>query len=52
MNTTSDGCAFTVTARYEGVYVKSLLGGGGFFPRTGVLEVIDDEDGDTETSEE
>lgn len=28
INTTSDGCAFTVRARYDGACLKSLTGGG------------------------
>lgn len=45
VNVTSDGCAFTIVARYDGraSYLKSLMGGGGFFPATGVLEIITDE---------
>lgn len=39
INTTSDGCAFTVRARYDGACLKSLTGGGGYYPNTGVLEV-------------
>ena len=42
INTTSDGCAFTLVARYEGrCNLKCLTGGGGYFPATGVFEVID-----------
>lgn len=28
INTTSDGCAFTIRARYDGACLKSLTGGG------------------------
>lgn len=43
LNTTSDGCAFTIVTRYEGrAYLKSLTGGGGYYPCTGVLEVWSD----------
>ena len=41
LNTTSDGCAFTIVTRYEGrAYLKSMTGGGGYFPCTGVIEII------------
>jgi len=43
INTTADGCAFTIVTRYEGrAYLKSMTGGGGYYPCTGVLEVEDD----------
>lgn len=34
INTTSDGCAFTVRARYDGACLKSLTGGGADITRT------------------
>lgn len=40
INTTVDGCAYTIRARYDGACLKSLTGGGGYFPNTGVLEII------------
>lgn len=48
INVTSDGCAFTVRARYDGACLKSLTGGGGFFPNTGVVEIIEDDKVDTD----
>lgn len=43
INTTADGCAFTIVTRYEGrAYLKSMTGGGGYYPCTGVLEVWSD----------
>lgn len=40
INTTADGCAFTIVTRYEErAYLKSMTGGGGYYPCTGVLEV-------------
>ena len=40
INTTSDGCAFTIVTRYEArAYLKSMTSGGGYFPCTGVLEI-------------
>lgn len=44
INVTSEGCAFTIRARYDGACLKSLTGGGGYYPNTGVMEVWDDED--------
>lgn len=39
INTTTDGCAHTIRARYDGACLKSLTGGGAYFPNTGVMEV-------------
>lgn len=38
INTTADGCAFTIRARYDGACLKSLTGGV-YYPNTGVMEV-------------
>ena len=44
INVTNDGCAFTIVSRYEGrAYLKSMTGGGGYYPCTGVLEILEDE---------
>lgn len=45
-NTTADGCAYAIVARYDGraSYVKGLMSGLKFFPATGVLELIEDEE--------
>lgn len=43
INTTAEGCAFTIRARYDGACLKSLTGGGGYFPNTGVLEITTQE---------
>lgn len=37
INTTADGCAFTVRARYDGACLKSLTGGGRILPEYGGL---------------
>ena len=43
INTTADGCAFTIVTRYEArAYLKSMTGGGGYYPCTGVLEISED----------
>lgn len=42
INTTADGCAFTIRARYDGACLRSLTGGGGYYPNTGVLEILSD----------
>lgn len=44
INTTSDGCAFTIRARYDGAGLTSLTGGGGHFPATGVFEAIEEDE--------
>ncbi len=42
INTTADGCAFTIVTRYEGrAYLKSMTGGGGYYPCTGVIVIYD-----------
>lgn len=47
LNTTGEGCAFTIVTRYEArAYLKGMTSGGGYYPCTGVLEIISD--GDTE----
>ena len=47
LNVTDEGCAFAIVTRYEGrAYLKSMTSGGGYYPATGVLEVVDDEDMD------
>lgn len=49
INVTSEGCAFTLRAKYEAhVYFNGMTRGGGFYPATGVMEVWDDEDIRTE----
>lgn len=35
INTTSDGCAFTLRARYDGACLRSLTGGGWILPKYG-----------------
>jgi len=36
INTTADGCAFTIVTRYEGrAYLKSMTGGAGIIPARG-----------------
>ena len=43
INTTPDGCSFTIVTRYEGrAYLKSMTSGGGYYPATGVLEIYED----------
>lgn len=32
INTTADGCAFTIRARYDGACLRSLTGGGRILP--------------------
>lgn len=40
INTTCDGCAFTIVGRYEGrAYIQYMTQGGGNYPATGVLEI-------------
>lgn len=51
INTTSDGLAYTIRARYDGACIKSLTGGGGYYPNTGVLEVYGREDNQDSVSE-
>ena len=52
INTTADGCAFTIVTRYEArAYLKSMTGGGGYYPCTGVLEIYGREDIEGESSE-
>lgn len=44
INVTADGCAFTIVTRYEGrAYLKSMTGGGGYYPCTGVMEITDED---------
>ena len=43
LNTTSEGCAFTIVTRYsERAYLKGMTSGGGYFPCTDVMEIIED----------
>jgi len=51
INTTYDGCAFTIRARYDGACLKSLTGGGGYYPNTGVIEIYGREDIESAVSE-
>lgn len=45
INTTADGCAYTIVSRYEGrAYLKTLTSGGGYYPATGVMEIEDGDD--------
>jgi len=46
INTTpGEGCAFAIRTGYERhAYLNGMTRGGGFFPATGVLEIIEDED--------
>ena len=47
INTTADGCAYGVKESYfKNASLTTLTGGGGHYPCTGVLEVVDDEDMD------
>lgn len=47
INVTADGCAFTIVTRYEGrAYLKSMTGGGGYYPCTGVMEIMDEDNVD------
>lgn len=42
LNVTADGNAFAIVTRYEArAYLKSMTGGGGYYPCTGVLEKIE-----------
>ena len=41
-NVTFDGCAYTIRARYDGVRLDTLTGGGGYFPQTGVIVLIEE----------
>lgn len=52
LNVTDEGCAFAIVTRYEGrAYLRSMTSGGGYYPATGVLEVIDNENKDTTGNE-
>ena len=43
--TDADGCAFTLVARYEGrANLKCMTSGAGYYPATGVIELIEDEE--------
>lgn len=43
INTSYDGCAFAIVTRYEGrAYLRSMTSGGGYYPATGVIEIIED----------
>ena len=43
INVTDEGCAFAIVTRYEArAYLKGLTGGGGYYPATGVLEILSD----------
>ena len=46
INTTpNEGCAFAIRTGYERhAYLNGMTRGGGFYPATGVLEVIEDDD--------
>ncbi len=47
INTTGDGCAFAVTAAMPlRAGITNLLCGGGHYPSTGVIEIIDDKEDD------
>lgn len=42
LNVAADGNAFAIVTRYEArAYLKSMTGGGGYYPCTGVLEEIE-----------
>ena len=42
INTTPDGCAFTIRTGYERhAYLNGMTRGGGFYPATGVLEITE-----------
>ena len=45
INTTPEGYAFAIRTGYERhAYLNGMTRGGGFYPATGVMEVIEDED--------
>lgn len=51
INVTADGNAFAIVAKYEArAYLKSMTGGGGYYPCTGVLEEIEYEEQETDDS--
>ena len=41
-NVTTDGCAYTIRARYDGACLDTLTGGGGYYPQTGVIVLIEE----------
>lgn len=43
INTTADGLAFAIRAKYYGTNLKMLTSGGGFYPSTGVMEVTQEQ---------
>ena len=43
INTTTDGYAFAIRARYNGACLSDLTGGGGHYPKTEVIEVYEQE---------
>ena len=44
INTTVDGCAFTITTRMPlQAGLTNLIGGGGHYPTTGVIEIHEDD---------
>lgn len=46
LNTTPDGCAFTIVTRYEArCYLECMTRGGSYYPATGVIEIEEDERG-------
>lgn len=48
INTTVNGCAFTIRTGYERhAYLNGMTRGGKFYPATGVLELIEDEEQQT-----
>lgn len=44
LNTTADGCAFTIVTRFEARCYLSCFCGGGHYPATAVIEIEDGED--------
>lgn len=42
INTTTDKCAFTITARYGAACERNLVGGGHNYPMTAVEEIYEE----------
>lgn len=53
LNTTPDGCAFTIVTRYEArCYLECMTRGGSYYPATGVLEIDEADIKDTPSDQE
>lgn len=47
LNTTPDGCAFTIVTRYEArCYLECMTRGGSYYPATGVIEIYGEDNTD------